>query len=132
MSNGKIPGGELSNELSLDAMDIKPNPPLPENFSNPTISRISEEISLSMDVVDGGDNERSMSVPLESSHSSSHEERGEQMIYPPFHNQMNHEEMSEPNSPIRVADSIVNCNGPFSANSSEDQEMVNIDASIQQ
>lgn len=132
LTNGKHPGGELSNELSIDAMDTKPNPPLPENFNNPTISRISEEVSLSMDVMDNGDNEMSISEQLESSRSPSHEQSSEHVTYPFLHNQMKYDGMSEPNSPIRVADSVVNCNGPFTVNSTIDQEMLTVEASNHQ
>lgn len=129
LANGKIPVGEQNSEVSSDAMDLKPNPPLPENYLNPTVTHVSDEVSLTMDVVDGRGAERSPSVPLEPSLSPSQEQRGDHIPYPFIHNQMKHDRMSEPNSPICVTDSVVNCNEPFSTNSTIEQELVSVEPS---
>ncbi|GFT37868.1 homeobox protein ceh-9 [Nephila pilipes] len=125
LTNGRTAGSELSNGLSLDAIDLQQCPgsnrEISEQSYNTIIGQTAEE-AMSIDMIQH-EPERSSSEPMQKSMSSpSQEKRAEHMNYPFLHSQTMEDVNSEPNSPIRVSSSVL-CNGPCLELNCADQRM---------
>ncbi|GFQ70613.1 homeobox protein ceh-9 [Trichonephila clavata] len=123
LTNGRTAGSELSNGLSLDAIDLQQCPgsrEISENSYNTIIGQTAEE-AMSIDMIQH-EPERS-SEPIQKPMSSpSQEKRAEHISYPFLHSQTMDNVNSEPHSPIRISSSVL-CNTPLLELNCADQRM---------